>query len=611
MSDRKTLPITVRAENGSLLNDPKNIANEIGRFFSNCGKYASSTSEKRKRDPPKKFTRNGIIEKELFSYEEVFEKVKGLNLKKASGPDEMHPFMIKKGGEIVIKTMVYLFNRILEEGVSPKVWSEATIIPIPKRKGVKISVEEFRPISLTSIVGKIFESIVNERLTKMVETNNLIPNFQNGFRRGRSTKDCLIRLQQEIHSAFQYKGVALTAFLDIKKAYDCVDRKILYKKIESLPIGVLVRKWLKNFLLSKRKAKIVFDKTTSEWFEFKYGVPQGSPLSPLLFNIYTKDLALLGSENISQFADDLAIWEIDKNINLAMDRLNKRLTALSYWAQEINLTFSTRKCICVPFTRKRIENENVKVLLNGSSLKTRSENKYLGLTFDKRLTWGLQIDSIKNRAENRVFTLKKLSNQVTGLVDQKIVLTLYKTLVRPVFEYASEVWGDASETNLKRLDSIQHRALTACLGVNRMSKRTFTLLECGVLPLKYRRMLSIFKVFQTAKNNQNWYDILNVDQNKRLIEERRKSFLEKSENLCKELKISNRLISTIPYNFVRNRIIRLWAIELEKSRSESNRNKCFSKHLKIGKGYRSFSNDRQIGALWHQARLGTLPLNMF
>ena len=153
-----------------------------------------------------------------ISYEEIGLVIEEMSINKANGPDNISPFMIKKGGNSLISSLEKMFNRIWNNGVSPKHWFEAIVVPIPKLVKNVLKTDEFRPISLTSVCGKLFEKIIVKRINTICETNNWLPELQNGFRRKKSTINSLLKLQQEIHCCFKRKMYMATAFLDIKKS---------------------------------------------------------------------------------------------------------------------------------------------------------------------------------------------------------------------------------------------------------------------------------------------------------------------------------------------------------------------------------------------------------
>jgi len=403
--------------------------------------------------------------------EELETLIKNLKIRKAAGPDEIHVFMLKYGNNYIKNILLKIINKSLRAGVLPKLWRTGTIIPIPKNNNHIIKIAEFRPICLNSIPGKLLESFVCSKLNEIVERDKLIPTFQNGFRKNRSTIDNLIVIQQAIHSSSREKKVLLAAFLDIKKAYDCVNRNKLFKILKSLNIPAQLLLWLKDFLLNSRVARVSYKGVKSSERQFLYGLPQGSPISPILFNIYTKNIKSVIKNNISQFADDIMIWTINNDIEIAAQELNNKLYKLDRWAKQLNLTFSPEKCRVIPFTRK------YKLNLNKISIKLKDKNilitdrvKYLGIVFDQRLAWKYHIKEIISKAIKRIGLLKILCKKNIGIKQSQAII-LYKALVRPIIEYGAEVWGDISQTFKNKLDSVQHHALTTCLGVNRKSHR--------------------------------------------------------------------------------------------------------------------------------------------
>ena len=220
----KNLPAVVTKMNGEKMTNEQQIANEICKYFSTVGNNSRYRHiQKRKKSGNCQLINE--LNKEITK-EEIRNIVNKMNIKKAFGPDEVAPAMIKLGGEEMIEYLYLLYTKVFEEGKIPKSWFEANIIPIPKNNGPKIKVSEFRPISLINVESKTAEVLFNNRITSVAEKLNWIPEFQNGFRKNRSTTNNLIVLQQEIHTAFKNKKMFLAVFLDIKKAYDSVNRKI-------------------------------------------------------------------------------------------------------------------------------------------------------------------------------------------------------------------------------------------------------------------------------------------------------------------------------------------------------------------------------------------------
>jgi hypothetical protein len=344
-------PNKVKGRNCDSLTAEKAIGNEICRFFSSCGRNLRVNKNRKKVTV--QCVDNEVLNRPI-SLEEVTEIVSTLKERKSPGIDEVSPFMIKRGGIPMVVSLTKVFNRIYQESRIPRPWFKSRIIPIPKKAGRSLQVNEFRPISLLPVTGKILEKLINKRLTITCEKLKWLPNFQKGFRVGKSTLDNLVLLQQEIHTTFKKKQVMIAAFLDIKKAYDCVCRPKLIQMLEDLGLEGKIMGYLNDFLAVSRSGRVAFGEHESDVRSFPNGVPQGSPLSPLLFNIYMSKLKdIEDGSKISQFADDLVIWERAELGEVAVGKLQKRLKALTKWADRLGLQFSPDKCVAIKFTRKR------------------------------------------------------------------------------------------------------------------------------------------------------------------------------------------------------------------------------------------------------------------
>ncbi|KAF9760681.1 putative RNA-directed DNA polymerase from transposon X-element, partial [Nosema granulosis] len=292
MTKVNSFPERIKGGNGAILIDPQDIANEIGKFL-------HSTCE---NTPSKKIFENDFDLDCKIDHVVLENKILKMNEKKAAGSDGIYPFMIKRAGPAIIPSLITMFNTILKMGKSPDKWYESIVIPIPKKRSNILKVSEFRPISLTQCTLKIFEKCILEDLSSRIEDMNFLPEFQFGFRKNKSTIDCLVRLQQEIHSAFQGKLYFAAAFVDIAKAYDNVNIDILVKEIQCLDINKKVREWIIHHLKNTRYFKVRVNGYLSKKYTQVKGVQQGSSLSPLLFNLYVRSIPCKKGAKMLQFA---------------------------------------------------------------------------------------------------------------------------------------------------------------------------------------------------------------------------------------------------------------------------------------------------------------------
>ena len=411
LSKPKTRAIEVINGNNKILKSEE-AANSICEFFANIGsKYSTKRRSERQRQ------RNMNLNKSLPELYNVFlnspiekqninELVNNLNMKKAAGRDKIAPFMLRMGGDMIINLLKKLFDACTKIGRTPKIWNKGLIIPIQKVEGMRINIDKFRPICLLSVIGKVFEKLINKRLSEVSSKLVWLPRFQSGFVKNKSTINNLVELQQEIHRSFKNNEFMVTIFLDIKKAYDSVNRIKLMQIIENTGIRGNVLEYIRFFLSDSRRNMVCFNKQYSSDKKYSKGVPQGSPLSPLLFNIYMKDISSVVNDNILQFADDIVIWAKNKDIHKAIRRLEIVLKELSNWLDIKELSLAPEKCIPIIFTRKRKYNKEVKIKIGGKYIEFRDKAKYLGLIFDKNLTWKYHVKDMLPKCEKRLGILK-------------------------------------------------------------------------------------------------------------------------------------------------------------------------------------------------------------
>ena len=321
------------------------------------------------------------------------EKKKG----SAPGPDLITYEMLKRSHPNMKTHINRLFNELLNAGYYPKAWRTATVVALPKPGKPAKNPSSYRPIALTSQLGKTFETVLKKRLTHFCEKKQILPPEQSGFRKKRSTLDHLTTLAQTINNYHKVKNTDICGiFLDIEKAYDMLWREGLLAKLTILKVPHIFVKVIESFLM-ERKMKVRVDKILSEEKTLDNGVPQGSVLSPLLFNIMIADLVKTVKRNkVMQFADDTSIigkveyrrkpnrkWKIT-----GFEDLQKDLDALALWFQSMGFKLSTAKTQVILFRDSSFRNrpsmeELPQLVLNGTPLEYADKVKFLGVYFQK------------------------------------------------------------------------------------------------------------------------------------------------------------------------------------------------------------------------------------
>merc|ERR1711991_473912 len=241
---------------------------------------------------------------------------------------------------------------------------------------------------------------------------------------------------------------------------------------------------------------------------------------------------------------------------------------------------------------------NIKI--NNKKIMLDVKAKYLGLIMDRRLNWSTHIKGMVDKAKKRCFQLKAMCSKFN--YHQSIVINMYKSLIRPILEYGSEIWGDTCKTNKKKLEVIEQRALSIALGVSKLAKRSEINIEAGILPLKLRITRKNILTYKRKLASPLSEYIKNA-KNKCIGRGVRSSFIERAEKTLTDMDIRREFLNNIKTEFIDNHIKKEWREKIKFERSKSKI--YYAKDVELK--YKFFSESRTIMKVWHQARLKVIP----
>jgi ribonuclease HI len=439
---------------------------------------------------------------ENFNLAEIFRAIKDLKNDSSPGDDKISYEMLKHLPRKAVKILLKFYNKCWESGKLPGDFKHALILPIHKAEKDPSNPSSYRPISLTSTIGKLMERLVTNRLNWFLEKNCLLNNNQSGFRHGRSTQDNIIRLQDQINKFLRNEGYTVGLFLDFEKAYDMLWRPGLLVKLKRLGITGSTLNYVKAFL-NDRTFQVKIGNVLSAKSYLETGIAQGSIIAPLLFLIMINDFPeSLNIENML-FADDSATFKSGKNLKFIVDQMQKHLDKIAHWCDEWGFKLSESKTVAVVFSLKHIPADIMKNLKIGNK-PVRVENtvKFLGVVFDNRLTWRSHIEYLNNKCKRRLQLMQVICGNKWG-ADITSLLTVYKTLVRPIIDYGAIAYDSASKTMQDVVERIQNRALRICTGCMKSTEVALLQNECGIMPLRFRRLEQQIKFAITIKSTIN------------------------------------------------------------------------------------------------------------
>ena len=385
-----------------------------------------------------------------FTEPGIIKLLQGLQPNKATGPDSIPPRILKDLAQELAPTLTILFQQLYDSGTTPQDWRDANVAPIFK-KGKRHLPENYRPVSLTSVLSKQYEHILCSTIAKHLKDCGILTDDQHGFRSKRSCETTLLASTHDWADVLHRGGQTDVVFLDFSKAFDCVPHKRLLEKLRYYGIDGKNNDVIKS-LLSGRRQRVVINGTKSSWADVSSGVPQGTVIGPILFLIYINDIQRNISSRMRLFADDSTIYrEIkSRDDHLALQEDLRRLDA---WAESWQMVFKPSKCFVMNITNKK-NISHFTYTIKDSPLTVTPTHTYLGLEIDSKLTWSIHCDQVKKKASQSLGLVQRTLHAAPRGVKEMA----YKALVQPKLEYASTAWYPLAGGKLKKLDAVQNKA---------------------------------------------------------------------------------------------------------------------------------------------------------
>ncbi|CAK1604430.1 unnamed protein product [Parnassius mnemosyne] len=497
-------PKELPAELLKIENNPLSSVNFINTFFANIG---SNLSNKLKIDlPPLPTTVNPVtVKSKSFvllktSVEELERLILNLKTDCGAGWDGITPKILKCLKEFIIPPLNHSFNRCLEEVIFPTVLKRSITIPVFKN-GKRDIITNYRPISLLPSMSKLLERIINTRLIKYLEDNEILSNGQFGFRRSKSTTDAIHIFTEFIVQKLDSNKKCITIFIDLQKAFDTISSSKLIEKLEKMGIRNVQLQLFRDYL-QNRSQRVRIGEIFSDERPINYGVPQGSIIDPTLFLCYINDLCQLNIPNckIISYADDTTLsfygdsWE--EVFKIAQDGFN----IVCHWLALNSLTLNTDKTKYVMFSIRNstcITNK-FKIIAHSCNMTSISnckcpdiENtnniKYLGIIISKNLTFKEHINYLVQKIRKLIYIFKNLRH----IANWNLIKTVYESLGKSILSYGISVWGGSSKTLMMEVEKVQRMILKIALKKPRTYPTTNLYAEANVLTVRKIYILSI------------------------------------------------------------------------------------------------------------------------
>ena len=401
----------------------------------------------------------------FISAYDVSSYLKSLKQNTSAGLDGIHNRFLKIAYPFITDSLTYIYNLMIAQNIVPHTLKAAKCVPLFKG-GSKDDPSNYRPISILSSLVKPLEKHIQTHVMAFFEKHNLFHSSQSAFRKNHSCETAILNLTEKMYASCNNGKLTAAVFIDFSKAFDLINHSKLLDKLEHYGISPVSIPLFASYLNDRTQTVCISNKQSTS-LRLDHGIPQGSILGPLLFSIYINDLPLhISDTDCDLFADDTTLTKTSSSLKNLQCSLNKSLKQLSRWCalndMIVNPIKSESMLICTFQKRIRLNSDELNLTFNNTAIPQVKAHTLLGVTLDQNLQWTEHTQNVSKKIASQIFQL----NCIKDFLDEHTRKMFYFAYIQPHFDYCSSVWSHCARSHLKRIFSLQRKAIRTIVSIS-------------------------------------------------------------------------------------------------------------------------------------------------
>ena len=416
----------------------------------------------------------------------VLHNLRNVNIKKSTGYDNISPCFIKMAANELAHPITQVINLCIAHSHYPECYKRSETAPVYKAKDMYCK-DNYRPVSCLTTVSKIIEYEMCDQTN--YHFADVFDDRLSAFRKGIGCEQVLVKVTEQWKNALDNGMIVGTVLMDLSKAFDCLPHKLLISKLYAYGFSISACRFIASYL-TDRKMRVKHFGSKSQWSIITKGIPQGSIMGPVIFNIFINDLLTIVQCNIYNYADDNTIAQIEMDLNILMSELENKAGICIEWFDNNMMKANAHKFQFMLCDRKNRCPENTQLVVRGNCLSRKKTAKLLGLNIDDQLSFDIHVTNLCKKASRNINILLRLSGKIGDLKER---LALLDAFLCSIFTYCPTVWHFCSKKVERIMEKIHERGLKFVLNdASKTYEELLIMTNCDTMTLWRLKKIALF-----------------------------------------------------------------------------------------------------------------------